>query len=67
MPLVRVTLIEGRSADVKRALIAEVTETVARVLDAPRPAIRVLLDELPASHWGVGGVSRADAPAQETS
>lgn len=62
MPLLQVTLIEGRAAETKRALIRELTDAVVRVLDVPAPAVRVLLDERPAAHWGVGGVPKSDDP-----
>lgn len=59
MPLVQVTLIEGRSQEKKDALIREVTDAVARTADAPPETIRVILYEVPAGQWGVGGVSKA--------
>ncbi len=60
MPLVQVTMIEGRSQEKKDALIREVTDAVARTSDAPREAIRVILYEVPAGQWGVAGVSKAN-------
>jgi 4-oxalocrotonate tautomerase len=59
MPLVQVSLIEGRSAEVVEQLIAEMTDTVVRVLDAPRESVRVILYDIPPEHWGVAGVSKA--------
>ena len=55
MPLVEVTMIEGRSAEAKRKLIKELTDAVVRATDAPLPSIRVIIREVPAAHWGVGG------------
>jgi 4-oxalocrotonate tautomerase len=55
MPLVQVSLVEGRPADLKGRLIAELTEAVVRVLDAPPETVRVILYEVPGAHWGVGG------------
>jgi 4-oxalocrotonate tautomerase len=59
MPLVQVSLIEGRPAELEEELIAELTETVVRVLDAPRESVRVILYGVSAERWGVGGVSKA--------
>ena len=59
MPLLQVSLIEGRTAELEEELIAELTETVVRVLDAPRESVRVILYGVPAEHWGVAGVSKA--------
>lgn len=61
MPLIQVTLIEGRSATRKRNLIAELTDAVVRSLGAPSETVRVILNEVPAEHWGVGGEPRAPA------
>jgi 4-oxalocrotonate tautomerase len=61
MPIVHVALIEGRPGALKEQLIAELTETIVRVLGAPRETVRVLINELPAAHWGVGGVSKGGA------
>jgi 4-oxalocrotonate tautomerase len=59
MPLVQVTLIEGRSIDAKMALIAGLTDAIIDALGAPRTAVRVILHEVPAAHWGVGGVAKS--------
>ncbi len=58
MPLIQVTLVEGRAAERKEELIGELTSTIVRVLDAPRESVRVILVEVPAAHWGVGGISK---------
>lgn len=56
MPLVEVTMIEGRPADKRRKLIAALTETVITTLDAPRETVRVVIcDEVPGENWGVAG------------
>ncbi len=59
MPIVQVSMLEGRPGPVKEQLIAELTETVARVLETPLEAVRVILTDVPAAHWGAGGVSKA--------
>ncbi len=55
MPLIEVTLVEGRPQECKRALIAELTAAAVRTIGAPRESVRVILSEVPAEHWGVGG------------
>jgi 4-oxalocrotonate tautomerase len=60
MPLAQITLVEGASEDQKRTLIAEVTAAIAGSLDQSPQAVRVLLNEIPAAHWGVAGVSMKD-------
>ncbi|MNP87604.1 2-hydroxymuconate tautomerase [compost metagenome] len=46
---------EGRSEEQKEAMIREVSEALARTLDSPLDRVRVLITELPKSHWGIGG------------
>ncbi len=55
MPLVQVTMIEGRTPEQKAALHAELAEAVVRAIGAPREAIRTVIYEVPAAHWAVGG------------
>ena len=57
MPLVTIYIIQGRSAETKEKLIQEVTHTVSHVLDAPVENVRVLIQEMPATHWGIAGQS----------
>jgi 4-oxalocrotonate tautomerase len=59
MPLVQVSLIEGRGPDLKELLIAELTEAVVRVLGTPKESVRVILYDVPGSDWGVAGVPKA--------
>lgn len=58
MPLVQVTMIEGRGAEVKANLIRRVTDAVVETTEAPRESVRVIIQEVPGSHWGVGGVPK---------
>jgi len=57
MPLVQVHMLEGRSDEQKRTLIAKVTDAVCESVGAPREAVRVLITEMPKTHWGIGGKS----------
>ena len=55
MPFIDVTLIEGRSPEALKALITRLTDAAEESLGAPRQSIRVVLREVPATHWAVGG------------
>ena len=59
MPLIQVTMIEGRSTDMKTELIRRLTEAAVEATGAPRESIRVILQEVPGAHWGVGGVPKS--------
>ncbi|SER69393.1 4-oxalocrotonate tautomerase [Psychrobacillus sp. OK032] len=57
MPFIQITIAEGRDPEKKEKLIYEITETVSAVIDAPKESIRVLLTEVPTTHWGIAGQS----------
>ena len=64
MPIVEITMIEGRTPEAKRRLIAKVTDSIIEAIDAPRDSIRIILREIPALHFGVAGETKekTDAP-----
>ena len=63
MPIIRVEMQEGRSPETKERLIAALTSTVVETLGVAPEQVRVLLFELPKTHWGIAGqsVARRDA------
>ena len=65
MPLVQISMLPGRSAEQKRALLAEVTDAVVRTSKVAPEQVRVLISEIPAEHWAVAGVSRAESDARK--
>lgn len=60
MPLIDVTLVEGRSADQLHTLITALTAAAEDSLGAPKESIRVVVRELPATHWAAGDVTIAE-------
>jgi 4-oxalocrotonate tautomerase len=59
MPIIRVEIQEGRSPETKERLIAALTSTVVETLGVSAEQVRVLLYELPKTHWGIAGQSAA--------
>lgn len=57
MPIIQVHMMEGRSDAQKEAVIAEITEAMVRAVGAPRESVRVLINEMPKQHFGIGGQS----------
>lgn len=55
MPLAQISILEGRDEEQKKTLISEVTRAICDSLDAPQQSVRVVLTEVPSSHWGIGG------------
>ena len=60
MPLVDVTLTEGRSADQVRDLIHALHDAVHRTAGARPEHIRVIVREVPRTHWATGDVTVAE-------
>jgi 4-oxalocrotonate tautomerase len=61
MPLIRVSMFPGRQPDQKAELVRRLTETFMDVCGSPGQSaegVWVILDEVPAEHWGVGGEVR---------
>ncbi|API92020.1 4-oxalocrotonate tautomerase [Virgibacillus pantothenticus] len=57
MPIITIQIMEGRSPEKIEALINNVTDMVSKSLTAPKENIRVLVHEIPKSHWGIGGTT----------
>ena len=60
MPLIQVTMVEGRTDEQKRALIAELTAAAVRALDVPTDRVRIAIYNVSGMDWGIGGVPYAD-------
>jgi 4-oxalocrotonate tautomerase len=63
MPLIEVTMVEGRTAEQLRALISGLTRVAVEAVDAPVDSVRVVIREVPATHWAAGGVTIAERRA----
>ncbi|TMR41012.1 tautomerase family protein [Actinomadura geliboluensis] len=57
MPLVQISLAAGRPPDQIRRLISEVHDAVVRATSTDPARVRVLVQELPQTHWAAGGWS----------
>lgn len=55
MAIVSVTIIEGRVPEVKRALMARLTDAVVDVLGAEPRQVRVFVNEVKDGDYAVGG------------
>jgi 4-oxalocrotonate tautomerase len=53
--MVEITLVQGRTPEQLRALIVQVTDAVEAAIQAPRDSIRVILREVPDTHYAAGG------------
>ena len=57
MLVLKVTMLQGRTAEQKAELIRRLTEAAAEHLDWPAGEIRVVIYEVGRDDWGIGGRS----------
>ncbi len=65
MPLVEITLVEGRPPARIRSLISELHQAVVHTLDVPPDTVRVIVREVPPTHWAAGGITITERRAQQ--
>ena len=63
MPLIEVTLVEGRTPEQLRSMISAVTTAVSETVNSPVENIRVVIREVPTTHWAAGDVTFAESRA----
>ncbi len=56
MPLVQITMIQGRTQEMKGELIKKVTDAIIEAIRVPRDRVRVILNEVSKDNIGEGGV-----------
>ena len=64
LPLIEITLVEGRTPEQLRSLISTVTRAAVESVDAPLESVRVVLREVPATHFAAGDVTIDERRAQ---
>jgi 4-oxalocrotonate tautomerase len=60
VPFIDVTIVEGRDPERVRAMISKVTDAVEAELGVKRQSIRVVVREVPPTHWAAGDVTIAE-------
>ncbi|MHA6250795.1 4-oxalocrotonate tautomerase [Oceanobacillus sp. CAU 1775] len=60
MPLVNIQILEGRSEEKINSLMENVAKTISESLGAPKQNVRVIVTEIPKTHWSIGGTSVKD-------
>ncbi|MEV3963029.1 tautomerase family protein [Nocardia sp. NPDC050193] len=61
MPIVQITLVEGRASEKVDNCIREVARTVAETLEAPIGTVRVVVHEVEPSRFAVGDTLKSDS------
>ena len=60
MPIIRVEMLSGRSANQKKALVRELTEAFVKTAGGNPDAIHVVISEVEPSDWAAGGTLYSD-------
>jgi 4-oxalocrotonate tautomerase len=66
MPILEMHLMQGRTTDQKRRVVAAITEAVVRELGVNASSVRILITEHGGDDFAVGGVTMAERKALES-
>ncbi len=59
MPMLQVSILEGRTPEQKEELINRLTATITETLSVKPESVRVLIQEMPKTNWGIAGQRQA--------
>jgi 4-oxalocrotonate tautomerase len=60
MPVIQITISQGRSVEQKRELIEVLTKETARIMKTQEEKIRILIYEVSNENWGNAGIIGLD-------
>lgn len=58
MPLIQVQILEGRTDQQIKDLIANLTDSTVKSLGVKSQQVRVTVNVVPKKYWGVGGITK---------
>ena len=60
MPVIQITISQGRSVEQKRELVKVLTRETARIMKTEEEKIRILIYEVSKENWGNAGMLGVD-------
>ncbi len=63
MPTIRIDMLEGRTTEQKRALVAAITEACVKTVNATPESVDILLFDIAKNNWASGGQLWSDRAA----
>jgi 4-oxalocrotonate tautomerase family enzyme len=66
MPVAHINVLKGHPRPVLRQLIAEVSETLSRVIGAPMDRLEVWITEVDPELWGIAGTPAQDVLTEDS-
>jgi 4-oxalocrotonate tautomerase len=61
MPIIRIEMVAGRTAEQKRELAEALTRETARIAGTSLSSIMVIIEDVAKENWAVGGKLLSDA------
>ena len=58
MPIIDISMLEGRSDETKAEIIKEITDAFCRVTGNAPDSVKVLLRDVPHANWGAAGMPK---------
>jgi 4-oxalocrotonate tautomerase len=60
MPVIQITISQGRSVEQKRELVKVLTKETARIMKTQEEKVRILIYEVSKENWGNAGILGLD-------
>jgi 4-oxalocrotonate tautomerase len=60
MPVIQITISQGRSVEQKRELVNVLTKETARIMKTEEDKVRILIYEVSKENWGNAGILGLD-------
>ena len=60
MPVIQITISQGRSVEQKRELVKILTKETARIMKTQEDKVRILIYEVSKENWGNAGILGLD-------
>jgi 4-oxalocrotonate tautomerase len=60
MPVIQITMSQGRTLEQKRELVRVLTKETARILNSKEENMRILIYEVSKENWGDAGILGVD-------
>ena len=60
MPLAHIFMLQGRTDEQKKAVIEKVTQAIVEAVSVPAERVRVIIQDIPNTQWGIGGKTARD-------
>ncbi len=61
MPILRLEMHPGRTADQKRAFVREATKVAVETLACPPESLEIIITEIAKDSWATGGRMKSDS------